>query len=165
MPSESKTEQLQVRVSPSEKLAIKKQAELAGMSMSEWVLAKVLPSAQVRFEALVAELGRAEKPGYAFAELLEFLGALDAAEFERAVAEPPEAPLDLYWQNYLAATVEHAASLKQAKPPAWTEHVPRLDRPVFASELESLRLHLLVNSPPAFLKRDIFIDASVGERV
>ncbi|HTY49830.1 MAG TPA: hypothetical protein VMB48_09070 [Steroidobacteraceae bacterium] len=40
-----------------------------------------------------------------------------------------------------------------------------MSEPAFGSELRSLRLHLLTQSPPAFRCRNIFIDASVGERV
>jgi hypothetical protein len=55
--------------------------------------------------------------------------------------------------------------MKDAKPPSWTRDVAPLDQPVFGSSLESLRLHLLMNSPPAFVERNIFIDANVGDRV
>jgi hypothetical protein len=40
-----------------------------------------------------------------------------------------------------------------------------LPQPVFGSELKALRLHLLTNSPPAFRRRNIFIDATLGDRV
>jgi hypothetical protein len=36
---------------------------------------------------------------------------------------------------------------------------------VFGTPIESLRLHLLTASPPAFRRRRIFIDATVGDRV
>jgi uncharacterized protein (DUF1778 family) len=160
-----KTEQLQIRVSPSQKRAIKQQAEKAQMSMSEWILNKALPSSQVTFQTLVEELAASDQPSYALAELLEVLGPMRADEYEIAVSEPPKVQLDPYWQNYLAATVEHAAAKKHAKTPSWTRDVAPLDKPVFGSSLESLRLHLLVDSPPAFAARNIFIDASVGDRV
>ncbi len=160
-----KTEQLQIRVSPSEKLAIRKQAQKAQMSMSDWILSKVLPTAQMRFQDLLAEIAASETPGFAFAELLELMGSMSADEFESAVSEPPEVELDPYWANYLAATVEHGAALKHAKAPSWTRDVIPLEEPVFGSSLKSLKLHLLVNSPPAFIKRNIFIDSTVGDRV
>jgi len=55
--------------------------------------------------------------------------------------------------------------LKNTQPPAWTEDVPPLDEPIFGSSLQSLRLHLLTNSPPAFSRRNIFIDSNIGDRV
>jgi uncharacterized protein (DUF1778 family) len=165
VPTTRKTEQLQVRVSPLQKLAIKQHAEGAQMSMSEWILHKLFPSSQAVFQSLVEDLAASGQPSYAFAELLDFLAPLSADEYAAAVSEPPRAQLDPYWQNYLAATVEQAAAAKQAKLPGWTRDVAPLDTPVFGSSLESLRLHLLLNSPPPFVERNLFIDASVGDRV
>jgi uncharacterized protein (DUF1778 family) len=165
MQTTHKTEQLQVRVSRSQKLAIQRQAAKAQMGMSEWILGKLFPSSQQTFQNLVEELAAAGQRSYAFAELLDFLAPLGADAFEIAVAEPPKVHLDSYWQNYLAATVEQAAAAKQAKLPGWTRDIAALDKPVFGSSLASLRLHLLMNSPPAFVERNIFIDASVGDRV
>ena len=160
-----KTAQLQIRVSPSQKLALKRQAERARTSMSEWILSRLFPSSQGTFQRLVEELAASDQPSYVYAELLDLLGPLSADAFETAVAESPKTPLEPYWRNYLAATVEQAAAAKHAKVPDWTRDVPPLDEPVFGSSLESLRLHLLVNSPPAFARRNIFIDANLGDRI
>ena len=160
-----KTEQLQIRVSPSQKRAIQQQATRAGMTMSEWVLSRVVPTAAATFQTLVEDLAAAREPSYVFAEILDLLAAMDAEEFELAVSELPEVELDPYWQNYLAATVEHAAGRKGAPAPAWTRDVPPLAQPAFASSLASVRLHLLVASPPAFAARNLFVDATVGDRV
>lgn len=160
-----RTEQIQIRVSPSQKRAVQQQAERAGMSMSAWILSRVLPSSKLAFQSLVEELAASEQPSYVFAELLELLGPMSAEELELAVFELPAVQLDRYWESYLAATVEHAAAVKHARVPGWTRDIEPLDRPVFGSPLKSLRLHLLVSSPPAFARRNIFIDASVGDRV
>ena len=165
MQKDLKTEQLQIRVSPLQKLAIKKQAQKAQMSISEWILSMALPSVQMSFQNLLADLAASEQPSFVFAELLELIGPMGADEYELAVSEPPVVHLDSYWENYLAATVEHAAAMKHAKTPSWTQDVPPLDKPAFGSPLKSLKLHLLVNSPPAFIRRNIFIDSSVGDRV
>ena len=162
---ERKSEQLQIRVSSSQKRAIRRQAERAGMSMSDWILNAALPPAQALFQNLLAELTSADAPGYVFADLLELIDSLSAEEFEAAVAEPPAVKLSPYWANYLAATLEHAAGLKHAAVPAWTKDVAPLSEPVFGSSLKSLKLHLLVDAPPPFIARNIFIDASVGDRV
>ena len=135
------------------------------MGMSEWVLSQVLPLALEIFQRLLGELSRAERPGLVHAEIDDLLAPLTAAEFERAVAEPPRVKLSPYWENYVAATVELAAVRKQAQVPAWTEEVLPLEAPVFGSELESLRLHLLRHAPPPFRRRNVFIDSSVGDRV
>jgi hypothetical protein len=148
-----------------QKLAIKEQAEKARMSMSEWILNKLFPSSQAAFQSLVEKLTAPDQRSYAFAELLELLAPMSAEEYETAVSELPRVQLEPYWQNYLAATVEQAAAAKHAKTPSWTRDIAPLHKPVFGSSLESLRLHLLMASPPAFLERNIFIDASVGDRV
>jgi hypothetical protein len=135
------------------------------MTMSEWILDKLFPSSQARFRSLVEALAGSDQPSYVFAELLEVLDSMSAEEYEVAVSEAPEVDLDPYWWNYLAATLEQAAAAKHAKAPSWTRDVAPLDKPVFGSSLESLRLHLLLNSPPAFAARNIFIDANVGDRV
>jgi hypothetical protein len=160
-----KTEQLQIRVSPMQKRAIRNKAQRAGLSMSDWLLAQVLSPVQATFQGLVQELHSSEEPGFAFAELLELLGSLSASQFQLAVSEAPDAELSPYWASYLAATVEHAASLKHVEAPLWTNTVPPLAEPAFGSSLASLRLHLLTHSPPAFARRNIFIDSSVGDRV
>jgi hypothetical protein len=49
--------------------------------------------------------------------------------------------------------------------PEWTRSIAPLAEPVFGSELQSLRLYLLTHSPPPFRARNIFIDATLGDRV
>jgi hypothetical protein len=49
--------------------------------------------------------------------------------------------------------------------PAWTRSIPPLAEPVFGSDLCSLRLYLLTNSPPPFRGRNIFIDSTLGDQV
>jgi uncharacterized protein (DUF1778 family) len=160
-----KTEQLQIRVTPAQKRAIQVHAERDHMNLSDWVLSRALPSARSQFEELVSHLSTAEHPSFAFAELLDLLARITSSEFRTAVADLPPVTLSPYWQNYLAATVEQAAVQKKQVPPDWTRRIEPLEEPVFGSTLRSLREHLLFNSPPAFRRRNIFIDASVGARV
>ena len=61
--------------------------------------------------------------------------------------------------------VETAAHRCKVAPPAWTLAVQPLSRPNFGSPLLSLRLHLLLATPPAFRRRNIFVDSSVGDRI
>jgi hypothetical protein len=133
--------------------------------MSDWVLNKVLPPVQVKFQDLVEELSSSPTPSLVFAELLELIASLCAEEYRLAVSEPPQVQLDSYWENYVAATIELAAAMKNVQTPSWTRDLPPLEEPVFGSALQSLRLHLLTHSPPPFTRRNIFIDSSVGDRV
>jgi hypothetical protein len=61
--------------------------------------------------------------------------------------------------------IELACQRAGIRAPAWTESVRPLPQPVFGAPLESLRLHLLTHAPPPFRRRNIFVDASIGDRV
>lgn len=156
---------LQVRLSPNEKAALERLARRTGQSVSAYVRARALPSARLRFEELVRALGREGEQRFALAELNDLLSNLGAARFREAVAEADLEGLTPYQRNYLAAMVELASQQKRVAPPDWTREIEPLDEPVFATDLKSLRLHLLRSSPVAFKRRNIFVDSSVGARV
>ena len=82
-----------------------------------------------------------------------------------ALASADLSSLPAFLQNYVAALVEQAASLKQVPLPPWTSAIDPLERPYFATTLRSLKLHLLRASPAAFKRRNLFIDAGIGARV
>jgi hypothetical protein len=161
-----KDQHLQIRVTPAEKAAIKAAAGRAGMDMSAWMLARVLPPPRAAFQRLLAELGETDDTRrYVLAELNDFLSSTGPRELEQAVADQPAVPLEPYIGNYVAAMVETAACRAGVPPPAWTAKVAGLEKPVFGTPLAGLRLHLLLYSPPAFRRRNIFIDATIGDRV
>jgi uncharacterized protein (DUF1778 family) len=161
-----KDTQLQIRVSTAEKAAIQRAAERAGMDVTGWALSRLLPSAQRRFRDLSDALAREpSRRRFTLAELNDFLTDLRPDAFLDAVAEPPAEGLDSYAANYVAAMVETAAHLCSVPPPAWTLAVRPLPRPVFGSPLLGLRLHLLLTAPPAFKRRNIFVDSGIGDRV
>jgi uncharacterized protein (DUF1778 family) len=162
-----KTEQLQIRLAAAEKAAIQRAAARAGMDMSAWVLAKLLPHGSRLFHTLSQALAAADSDEcrYVLAELNDFLSGLAPREFAAAVAERPAQPLDLYLANYLAAMIETAAHRLGVDPPAWTAEIAALEEPVFGTTLQGLRLHLLLNAPPPFRRRNIFVDSSIGDRV
>ena len=162
----AKDHQLQIRVSAVEKAAIRRAADRAGLDVSTWVLRRLLPPARGRFRELTEALARQpSQRRYALAALNDLLTETPAEAFREAVAEPPTDRLDPWAANYVAAMVETAAHRHQVMPPAWTLAVQPLTRPAFGSPLESLRLHLLLAAPPAFKRRNIFVDSSIGDRV
>lgn len=165
MSAEPKTAQLQIRVSPREKMAIQRAARRAGMDMSAYILDRVLPEPAKRFAALVEQLAAAERPAFALAAMNDFLSQCTAGELTAAVANAPQATLVPLPRNYLAAMVEYATARHGMSPPPWTRAVPPLEQPWFGSELESLRLYLLTHAPAPFRRRNIFIDATLGDRV
>lgn len=160
-----RTAQLQIRVTPVEKAAIERAARRAGMGMSAYVLGRVLPSGAARWQSLAREVARSRGARIAFAELSGWLAGLSALELKEALAAAPPAGLAEPHANTVAAMVEHACASAGVAPPAWTADIEPIARPVFGSDLASLRLHLLANSPPAFRRRNLFVDTAVGGQV
>ncbi len=164
MSATAKSAQLQIRVSPAEKAAIQRAARRAGLDMSAYVLARVLPAPGRRFQELTEACRDPQGARFALADLNSWLASLGAGELPDAVASPPSG-LAPYFANYVAAMVEYACAQHGVAPPAWTRAIAPLTEPVFGSALESLRLYLLTHSPAPFRRRNIFIDATVGARV
>ena len=165
MASESKLSQLQIRVSEAEKSAIRRAAKRAGMDMSAYVLSRVLSVPGREFQQALRALNGRAAPSFALAEINSLLSRLTASELNDAVAGTPEVVLSPFLANYVSAMVEAACEKSGIAVPAWTRRVAPLDEPAFGSTLESLRLHLLTNSPAPFRRRNIFIGSSLGDRV
>ena len=162
----AKTEQLQLRVSRDQKDRIKQQAAFAGEDVSKWILRKLLPTEADEFQRLVDQLkNNPDRESFAFSDIHDFLQSLSAKNLELASASIDLAGLSAFQSNYLAAMVEQRFSSAGVCPPDWIRSIPRLPNPWFASELISLRLHLLMTSPPPFRRRNIFIDSTLGDRV
>lgn len=161
----AKTEQLQIRVTPRQKAVLQRAAKQAGQSVSEYVLARVLPSGRDRLEELVGALGDENRRRYALAEINVLLAGLEPVELAEAVAVRPAGDLTPYMQNYLAAMIEQAAVQKGIAPPSWLGEIEPLEEPHFATPLPGLRLHLLRASPVPYRRRNIFVDSGVGSRV
>lgn len=155
----AKTSQLQIRVSPEQKAALKRLADDAGVSVSQYVLSVALPSSQARFAMLAAELRDGRRRRRALAELRAFLSDLAPSELATATAALDPEPLAPVPRNYVAACVEEQAHLKQVAPPAWAGAVAPLGRPHFEWGPHSLRPHLMRLTPAAYKRRNLFVDA------
>jgi hypothetical protein len=166
MKSTTKSAQLQIRVSPAQKARIAQRAAAAGLDMSSYVLARLLPEAGTRFAGCVRDCDASADSRYALAAFNAFLASLSSAELADAVASAPEPiPEDPVLANRIAAMVERACHLRGCAVPGWVARIPPLKVPVFDSELPSLRLYLLSHSPAPFRRRNLFVDASVGDQV
>lgn len=132
--------------------------------MSEWVLGRLFPEPAARLTSLAR---RADTDGghAAWAEIIELLQNRTAVDFQAAVRDIEVAGLSTFTANYLAALVETTATRLGEAPPAWTARVAPLEAPWFGTELRRLREYLLVRAPVAFRRRNLFIDAAVGDRV
>ena len=165
MPEAAKLSQLQVRVSEGQKSAIRAAAERAGMDMSSYVLSRALSIPEREFQESVRALRGPHASSFALAEINSLLSKLTATELRDAIASAPSVELSPFLANYVAAMVETACERHGLRLPAWVCSIPPLASPAFGSTLQSLRLYLLRHSPAAFRRRNIFIDASLGDRV
>ena len=161
----NKSQQLQIRVTPQQKSALKRRAARAGQDLSTYVLSRVLPEVRETFEARLRDLRVDSQRRYALAALGDFLRGLTPAEFSQAVCQVDLTHLSGFLKNYVAAMVEQAATLKGVSPPEWTATVEGLDEPYFAAPLLSLRPHLLRSAPVPFKRRNLFVDATLEDRV
>ena len=160
----TRSEQLQIRLTPGEKAALKQRASAAGQDVSAYVLACALPQTPGRLLAAIEALRGAlrEDAGrrFALAELSDALTELAPAEFGAAWDTVDIRSLGAFLQNYVAAMVEQAAVEKRVPAPTWTRDVEPLAGPHFSTSLTSVRLYLLRVTPLAFKRRNIFTDAS-----
>jgi hypothetical protein len=161
----AKTQQLQIRVTPGEKAALKRRARAAGCDVSSYVLSRVMPAPQDRFGEILRALEAEADQRFAFAELNDFLTGCPPAVFGEAVGRAALGGRSPFVRNYVAAMVEQAAAQKGVAPPAWVQDVAPLESPWFATSLKSLRLHMLRSAPVPFKRRNIFVDSAVGARV
>jgi len=164
MDPSARTAQLQIRVTPAEKAAIARAARRAGVGMSEYVLSKALPNQAVQWREWLRQLKRSDGAKIALAGLSTWLAGLGAGELPGAIDAPPQGLSDFH-ANYVAAMAEHLCAARGVDAPGWTHEVAPLARPIFASNLESLRLHLLAHSPAPFRRRNLFVDSVVGAQV
>ena len=165
MGKEGKTSQLQIRVTARQKAAIRRAAKRARVGMSTWVLQKLMPDENEEFKDIVRQLANEGSPSIALAHLSDYLSELGSGDFPRAVVELPRCELSDLLENLVAAMVEYTALRVGRGAPSWTREIEPLAEPYFASALESLRFHLLTCSPPVYRRRNLFVDATVGDRV
>lgn len=161
----AKSQQLQIRVTPEQKAALRRKAERAGQDLSTYVLTRVLPAAGQRIAELLGMASGAETRRFALAELNDVLSALAPARLVEATSGIDVSSLSPFVANYVAAMIEQASHQKGVGPPAWVEDVEPLQEPWFAVPYASVRLHLLRSAPVPFKRRNLFVDAAVGDRV
>lgn len=97
--------------------------------------------------------------------ILEFLDEFYVEQVpEKKVAmlkEEPDVSGDARMDAYLAAVAEYLSRIYDLDPPDWVEGETRfLKRPFFPCGLESLKATMLKESPAAFRRRMIFVEAT-----
>jgi hypothetical protein len=104
--------------------------------------------------------------------LANFLDEFYATPNPSALIDEPELLAPTFGEQgrvqdaYLAATAEHLSVAYNFAIPRWVINDSRkLHRPWFASQLNSLRAVLLVESPPTFRARNLFVSENALTRV
>jgi hypothetical protein len=121
----------------------------------------------------LAEVAQLTSRGQSFDLCLaNFLDEFYAAPSESALSERPEllAPESgdqgRVQDAYLAATAEYLAAAHNFHIPLWVvDDARKLHWPWFASQLASLRAVLLLESPPTFRARNLFVSENALTRV
>jgi hypothetical protein len=160
----TKTRQLQIRLSVAQKATLQRAAARAGLDVSAYVLARVAAPAAGEFTRLVRAAGQGDGR-FPLAELNALLTSLTGGELEDAIAGGIPGNLAPRIANTIAAMVETACASRELEYPRWTQSIPPLTVPVFGSGLLGLRLYLLTHSPAPFRRRNIFVDATLGDQV
>ncbi|MBI2027672.1 MAG: hypothetical protein HYS98_07735 [Deltaproteobacteria bacterium] len=162
----TRNEYLQIRLSHEDKEQIRKQAHACGKSISEWIRNRLIPEKVLIFHAIIQQLSHAreEEKKFIYANMHDFLRDLKKGELEDVLCAPAEMRLDSITLNLIAAMVETRAKQLKVRVPSWICEIKPLARPYFVTPLESLRLHLLKNAPIEFKARNLFVDATLGER-
>jgi uncharacterized protein (DUF1778 family) len=153
----AKTSQLQIRISPSQKAALKSLAKDEGMSVSAYVLSRALPSARRELEEKLHALADGADREAALEDLASYLGHLSEDGFRQALAGSGPTDLPPVAESYAAAAVEREAAGRGTVPPSWVRALAPLERPHFEWELRSLRPHLMRMAPPAYKRRRLFV--------
>src|ERR1051325_9430414 len=120
----------------------------------------------------LAEVAQLTLDGEVFDRCLaDFLDEFYAAPDAKALAARPIMLAPTFGEPgrvqdaYLAATAEELARSAELPVPAWTaDDARKLHRPWFASPLAALRAVLLLESPPAFRARNLFVSENALTR-
>lgn len=154
----NKTSQLQVRVTPEQKVELKRLASSVGLNVSEYVLATVLPVHRHALADKTEAFAQSHDRAGALSELGAYLTGLAPSELSLAVSDIDVTELAPTLQNQVAATVELITRSVGLEPPAWVGRIQPQRRPHFARDLPSLRPHQMRVTPVPFKRRNLFID-------
>ncbi len=162
-----KNYQLQIRVSEAQKAQIKNHAKKAGLDVSSWVLSCILPTKTTQLQKLVDRLEQSSEKNFSLilSEINDFLVKENCETLLQSTSSLEIEKLDDFLANYLAAMIELRAYQLKIDPPKWTASTKPLKKPYFSTSLKNLLPHLLVHSPLPFRRRNLFIDASVGDQI
>lgn len=161
----AKNQQLQIRVSAAQKALLKRRAAAAGLDVSTFVLRRVLVDTEAQLEDLMLTVAAEREPRATLARIGALLASLDSPSFRELTMALDVSRLTPFYQNYLAAMVEHRAAQLGVPAPAWTLRVAVLDEPYFPAGTDRLRPYLMREAPVVYKRRNLFVDAGVGDHL
>jgi len=151
-----RTSQLQIRVSPEQKVALKRLAAAAGQNVSQYVLSRSLPRSGDELVRAVDELRRGVELPSALQTVARVLSGLEREDLETSLASWSVEGMSTLIQNRVAALVEDLVATRGIDPPPWAAAVPPLTRPYFRWSLDSLRPQQLRTTRVAYKRRNVF---------
>lgn len=166
MKSTKKDTYLQIRLSKHEKELIVKAAGANGVNISKWIMQRIMIDKRSQFQSICLKMSKdITNKSFYLSDLNDYLTNLSANEFLIALDTRPNVKLSISDWNIIVAMIDYAAYKKRAKSPDWLNDVEPLQHPLFATELTTVRQYLLITSPIAFRRRNIFVDTSIGGMV
>jgi transcriptional regulator with XRE-family HTH domain len=111
-------------------------------------------------ERIVDEGGRRWK-----LHLASFIDAFRRSPDPRLVEDPPDRDLAPRLRALLTSTAEALCDRHRIPAPDWCRGIPAVGEPWFVAGMESLKAIALVESPPHFRKRNVFVLENFLERV
>ncbi len=161
----NKSEHLQIRITAEAKKKLFQLAKVNNMTLSEWILSKLsIENSPYTIQSIYEELSKKHNQAFAYVQLHDLLMKVSPQLWDDFVSIRPH-NLECETMAYTASMIERAAQMRGLTQPPWIREVETCSPPYFATNLQTLRLYLLINSPVAFRKRNIFIDSSTGDRV
>jgi hypothetical protein len=145
-------------VTPEQKVDLKRLAASAGLNVSQYVLATVLPVHRHALADKTEAFAQANDRAGALSELGAHLAGLAPSDLSLAVSDIDVTELAPVLQNHVAAIVELATRSVGLEPPGWVGRIQPQRRPHFARDLPSLRPHQMRVTPVPFKRRNLFID-------
>jgi uncharacterized protein (DUF1778 family) len=162
----TRSSQLQVRVSPAQKEALKRLAELSGQTVSAYVLSKALPATTHALDSALHELRAGPgKQRAALTALRRAIADLPPLEFEERLQSVRVSDLPPLTQNRVAGLVEEVAHQRRVDPPPWVGAIAPLENPHFRWALSSLRPYQLRAGPVSLKRRNVFDPSAVAEDI
>ncbi|MGE0159498.1 MAG: DUF1778 domain-containing protein [Gemmatimonadales bacterium] len=151
-----RTSQLQIRVSPEQKSALKRLAAAAGMNVSAYVLSRALPSPAGDLTRAFQGLRGGGDGCEGLLELASLLAGLETDQLRASMESVDVEGLTPVAQNRIAGLVEDFAGFRGVEPPGWASAVEPLPRPHFRWPLVSLWPYQLRVTRAAYKRRNVF---------